>query len=382
MTHNIPLRSVIKLFKHINWENSATLRETWKIKGVKQWWGEYDSLRYTHVNRKDTIGFFPAHDLRLSSGLSTTLYGMYAMKKGRVQVIRHTLTPNVNFSYEPAINKHLYSSYQDLSGEEVIYSYVDGAPRYRTSGKINFSINNRLEMKVRSKKEDEPSRKITLLESLSISTGYDLLADSLNWDYLNISGRTIVFKQINVGFRMAFDPYAIGENGSRMKKTELVKNDRLLRMSSTGTDISFGYNINNSLFNKKEEKEKKESPSGFANWNLNVSYIFSYNMYDNRNFYIHPDSLIKYNRDINNSISVNGNFDLTPKWKLGVQSGYNFTQKSMVISEFRIERDLHCWLINFKWVPFGNYRRFEFEIRAKASILQDAKLPQRREYID
>ena len=410
MSHNIPIKSTIKILKHINWENSANFRESWQIKGVKQSWGEYDSLARTNVHKDTMYGFFPAHDLSLSSGLSTTLYGMYTMKKGRVYAFRHTLTPAVNFTYRPAINKSLYDTYDkeivntyydsindthydSISYEKERYSYIDGslygAPVYKASGMINFSISNKLEMKVRSKKEDDETfKKVTLLENLTISTGYDLLADSLNWDPLRISGRTILFKQINVDFNLAFDPYIIGEKGKSINKTVLKDKKHLYRFSSAGTGISFSYDIDKNLFNKKEEREKKESPSGFGDWRVSVSYIFSYNTNDNGNYYrldefgVRMDSL-KYTKNFNNSVSLNANFNLTPKWSLTVrQFGYNFTQKSLNPCEFEVERDLHCWTIHFVWVPWGYYRGFEFRIRAKASILQDAKLDQKRQYND
>jgi hypothetical protein len=389
MSHNIPIRSVIKILKYINWENSATLQETWQIKGVKQSWGEFDTIKNTYVHRDTIYGFFPAHDLALRSGLSTTLYGMYSMKKGRVYAFRHTLTPSVDFTYRPAINKALYHTYYDtISNRTVQYSYIDGSlystPAYKSSGKINFSINNKLEMKLRSKKKDEEEtfKKVTILENLSISTGYDLLADSLNWDYLRIDGRTVLFKQINVGFNLAFDPYIIDTNGRRINKTELKAHDRLYRLSSTGASISFGYDINKDIFNKKEDREKKESPSGFGDWNINVSYTFSYNMSDNLNYYMYADSSIKYTKQFNNSINLRGSIALTPKWNLEIVStGYNFTQKTITPTEFKVERDLHCWTIHFIWAPIG-YRRFEFGIRAKASILQDAKYEIPRTYND
>jgi len=405
MSHNIPIRSTIKILKYINWENSATLRETWQIKGVKQSWGEYDTTLKTNVHKDTMYGFFAAHDLSLASGLSTTLYGMYTMKKGRVSAFRHTLSPSVNFDYRPAINKHLYSTYEeeiygmDISEtndttytyrlKDVQYSYLTGmlygSPAYKSSGMINFSLSNKLEMKVRpSKKEkkkekddeedDETFKKVTLLENLSISTSYDLLADSLNWGYLNINGRTLLFKQINISFNFDFDPYIIGENGySRMKKTEWKANKRLFRLSNTGVDLSFGYNIDKNLFNKNKEKEKKVSPSGFGDWNINISYIFHYGMRDNPNYYIYyPDTNRKYTNDFTNSLTISGSFALTPKWNVRIQSGYNITQKAITPSDIYVERDLHCWTIHFRWAPFG-YRSFEFGIRAKANILKDAQ---------
>jgi hypothetical protein len=394
MNHYIPVRSTIKLFKYINWDNSVALRETWQIKGVKQSWGEYDTLKYTFVKRDTIYAFYPAHDLSFSSGLSSTLYGMYIMKKGKVYAFRHTITPSIGLTYRPAINKKtLYDTYYDtIQNKEVRYSYIDGflysVPAYKSSGKITFSISNKLEMKVRSKKEGETYKKVTILENLTVSSGYDFLADSFRWDPLSLSGRTTLFKQINLAFNMLFDPYIIGEDGYKKHKFEVKENHRLFRLSSVRGDISFGYNINRDLFRRKneKEKEKEKTSTGFKEWNVNFSYVFTYNMNDNIDFYRlyrYSDTLIpKYKHTFNNSLSVNGSIELTPKWSFRFQSGYNFTQKTIVPTEFHVERDLHCWVISFNWIPFGTYRSFEVGIRAKANILQDAKYNQRKELID
>ena len=398
MTHNIPIKSIIKILKHINWENSVTLRETWQIKGVKQSWRAYDSINRTNVHRDTVYRFFPAHDLTLSSGFSTTLYGMYVpFKPKKIQALRHSLTPSVSFSYRPAINKKtLYNSYSyyDEQNErrDVRYSYLDGslygAPAYKSSGKINFSLNNKFEMKLKNSKKDEEEtfKKITLIENLSISTAYDLLADSMNWDMLNVSARTTIFKQINVSLSINFDPYIIAENGNRINKTEWKVNKRLFRMSNLNGDVSFSYTIDKNLFQRKDEKdkkEKKESTSRMGAWSVSISYIYNYGMSDNYEFYQRYrtcDTIIKrYIRRSNNSISISGDFELTPKWHFRFQSGYNVTEKVIVPTEIGIERDLHCWRITFDWVPLGAYRSFKFGIYAKASILSDAKYERKRE---
>jgi hypothetical protein len=393
MSHYIPLRSTIKILKHINWQNSVELRETWQIKGVKQYWGDYDTIRNTNVQRDTVFRFYPAHDLSISSNLSTTLYGMYIMKKGKVYAFRHTLIPAIGFTYRPGINKKvLYDSYYDsIRGRDVQYSYIDGllysAPAYKSSGKVNFSINNKLEMKVRSKKEGETFKKVVLLENLTISSGYDFLADSFRWDPLNLSGRTTLFKQINLSFSLTFDPYIIGDDGYKKHKFEIKEHGRLFRLSSTRGDLSFGYNINKDLFRKKDDKEKeRKATTGFNDWNISVSYVLGYNMNDNTNYYRNyqfSDTLIpKYTHRVDHSLNINGSVSLTPRWNLRFQSGYNFTQKTIVPTEFHVERDLHCWIISFNWIPFGAYRSFEIGIRAKASILQDAKYDQRKELRD
>ena len=37
-------------------------------------------------------------------------------------------------------------------------------------------------------------------------------------------------------------------------------------------------------------------------------------------------------------------------------------------------RDLHCWRINFSWVPFGRFQSYNLSINAVSALLQDLKL--------
>jgi len=43
---------------------------------------------------------------------------------------------------------------------------------------------------------------------------------------------------------------------------------------------------------------------------------------------------------------------------------------------------LHCWFMNFIWNPIGTYTGFRFEIRVKASMLQDLKLTKQDQFFN
>jgi len=74
--------------------------------------------------------------------------------------------------------------------------------------------------------------------------------------------------------------------------------------------------------------------------------------------------------------TVRGNleFNLTEAWKFTMSGGYDIINKSVVVPNITISRDLHCWLMNFIWVPLGNAKSFQFELRVKAPQLRDLKL--------
>ena len=67
-------------------------------------------------------------------------------------------------------------------------------------------------------------------------------------------------------------------------------------------------------------------------------------------------------------------FNLTENWKFSMNGGYDIANREVVVPNVNITRDLHDWIMNFSWVPVGQYRNYQFEIRFKASQLHDIKV--------
>ena len=74
---------------------------------------------------------------------------------------------------------------------------------------------------------------------------------------------------------------------------------------------------------------------------------------------------------------VSGNIDISPKWKVGVSTGYDFVQKGVTFTQLRFERDLMSWRMDFNWVPIGDYTSWGFFIGIKSSMLSDIKWEKR-----
>jgi hypothetical protein len=67
---------------------------------------------------------------------------------------------------------------------------------------------------------------------------------------------------------------------------------------------------------------------------------------------------------------------------VGFTTGYDFKAKDFSYTSFDIYRDLHCWEMSFKWIPFGYRRGWSFTINVKASVLKDLKLPLKQDFRD
>ena len=73
-----------------------------------------------------------------------------------------------------------------------------------------------------------------------------------------------------------------------------------------------------------------------------------------------------------------GDIEISPKWSIGGSSSYDFKNKGFGLTQLRFQRDLLSWRMNFSWVPFGTYNRWNFFIGIKSSLLKDLKYEQRR----
>ena len=82
------------------------------------------------------------------------------------------------------------------------------------------------------------------------------------------------------------------------------------------------------------------------------------------------------------SLNFSGNIKITPKWKIGFRSGYDFKEKELTYSSVDVYRDLHCWEILFHWIPIGFHKSYTLTIRVKASVLKDLKLEKKKDWID
>ena len=415
--HSMPVSSPIKLLKYFNWTNSLTLNDRMYFSSIRKYWSN-DTLFTggdTVVGRvvTDTInGFNNVFDYSFSSSLTTKVYGMIQFGKNfPINAIRHVMTPSVSFSFAPDYSSDFwgyYDSYIDKNGKEFTYSKYEGAlyggPPSGRTGRLSFNVSNNLEIKVRSRKDTiTGTKKVPLIDNFTISTSYDFARDSLRWAPLSLSGRTRLVKNIDISYRSEWDPYILDSTGNHnLNQTEWSVNKRLLRLKQTNWSVSVNYRLNsNDLKKKKDETAAPPppSPSTFSNipeaelqdiienpeqyidwsipWDLTISYSFNYTV-----THKYPNSIYERNENIVQTLGVSGNVSITPKWKIGFMTGWDFEAEDLSYTSLSFYRDLHCWEMRFNWIPTGARQSWNFTINAKASILQDLKLNKKKDFRD
>ncbi len=418
--HSIPVSTSMTLLKYFTLNPSLSLTSRWYLKSLDR---KYMPTQYNATDtvagyiETDTIdGFCHGTDWMITVPFTTKLYGFYMMKNpdALIKAVRHTLTPSVSFSYRPDFSQEKWGYYQniqtDTAGNTALYSRFEGtqgtwtgiygSPSKGKYGSVNFSLGNNLEMKARNRKDTlNNSRKINLLESFSISSSYNIAADSLKWAPVTIYARTSILQIITLNFSNSYYLYALDSLG-RMIDTYIWDAGKGVARYY-GATMSVGLNINSDSFKDKDaaNNEKKEKGSSEAMamaaqaagfplyymddyvdfsipWNLMIDFRIS----DNPNVF----NILKRDYDFKTTQTINfsGDMSLTSKWKIAVTSGYNVESKSITYTSFNIIRDLHCWEMRISWIPIGFYKSYNFQINVKASVLQDLKFNRRRNWTD
>ena len=421
MQHKIPVSATFNLFKYINIVPSFNYTERWYLRKVKQ---SYDPSPAStdHVKRDTINGFNRLYDYNLSLQMNTKLYGMYKplfMKSKELQ-IRHVFTPTVSYTYTPDFGKSRYGyydtyTYTDEDGEvrTVEYSPYEGAvygyPGKNMSQNISFSVDNNIEMKMKSDKDTTGYKKISLIDQLGASLSYDVA--NKRWSDLSMNLRLKLTKSYTFNMNASFATYAyeFDENGNVVvgDRTEWSYG-RFGRFQ--GYSGSFSYTLNNDtfkkLFGKKEEDEKNKDNKGKEEnedevtdeeteeqnnnsnmrktekasvdsdgylafkfpWSVSLSY--SYSIREDRSKDINIKTM-RYPYSLTHSLNVSGNFKIGSRWNMTYSTGYDFTSKEMSMTTFNITRDLHCFNMSCGLV-FGPFTSYNFSIRANSSMLTDA----------
>lgn len=403
MQHTIPISTNFKVLRYLSVTTGTNYTETWVNKTIEK---GYDSSKNAVVDQTIS-GFDSYRSYNFSTSMSTTIYGTFnfgADKK--IQSIRHVLKPNISYAYTPSFERYYNTYIIDAAGtfSPTLYSRFDnglfGSPPGKSNSNIvGFSLNNTFEAKVRDSDstKTEP-KKIMLLNSLNIQTSYNFDADgvqTLAWQPLALSGGTQFFdNKMNVNFGATLDPYALDSGNNIINKFNIDNGGSLFRLTSANLTMNYSFSNkgtketntqsqrnggrNDDLFGTNtdlndtrhsqfaEEPEGKEDAiSEFFNskipWDMTMAYSLTYTNFK------------RESKITGNSIMVSINMDITPKWKGGVSTGYDFVQKGVTFTQFRFERDLLSWRMAFNWSPLGVNSNWNFFIGIKSGVLSDIK---------
>ncbi|QNK64506.1 LPS-assembly protein LptD [Pedobacter sp. PAMC26386] len=416
-SHTVPVSVNFTLLKNFNFSAGGTYLEKWQFQSVRQ-----TALRGTLLNGVvqpyktiiDTVqGFNRSGEYSINMGMSTKIYNTLQFKKlGNLKALRLVMTPNVNFSYRPDFSDPSKGNYKilryqdgapvydDVYKRDKRYSIHDGTlyggPGEGKNASISFGLDNTLEAKVFSRKDTTGTgmKKIPIIQGLGFNGSYNFLAPSFKLSDLSFSGRSQFTEKFGITYDGSLTPYGVKDttdiNGTRKVLVDRIVIPRLTRFA-----LSFGYSLNAEAFKQRNENLDKTTkkvqqngmtpeqaaqlaqvssdPNAFVDfkipWNFTFSYRFDYSRQRDGTM---PTTT--------STLNFNGDFNVTPKWKVQFTSGYDFRTSGLSPTSFAIYRDLHCWDMSINWIPIGMYKSYNLTIKVKASILQDLKLSKQQAY--
>jgi len=340
---------------------------------------------------RDVDGFGAVRYFNMGLAASTKLYGMFQPPIPGIAGFRHTITPSISYSYQPDFSKPswgYYGTYRDTLGKAVSYNRFQrevygGAPAGESQA-IGFNVGNLFEMKTEDRDSLNKGTKYQLL-NLGASMSYNFAASQFKVSDLALTYRTDIGQYLGIS----------GSNNYRFYDYDNQLNERVNRLlidegKGLATMTNFNINLSTSLHGDKKKREYDTRPVDTTANAQSLPAAFRQSGY--RGLYDEepPDFSIPWNLGLSfsyaeneenpaaktRSASVNGNlgFNLTENWKFSATGSYDFVTRQVAAPRITIDRDLHCWTMNFSWVPTGALAGYRFELKVKAPQLQDIKL--------
>ena len=397
--NRIPISTSFRLLKHLTASPTINYQERWYFESLEYGLDPDNPNQATVIDTVD--GFNRVYNYNMSMGINTRLYGTKFFKKGSIQAIRHVMNPSITLSYTPDFSGERYGFYQRLETEEGEVLVEDrfrgfqyGNAPNRESGSIGFSLTNTLEMKIKTKKDtSDQARKVPILNNFGFNTSYDLVADSFQLSNISFRANTALFKKkLSINFNGNLDPYVYvpddrTDAGRRIDLYTWNNGEGIGKLSSASLALSTNLNpkardaeerntdkIVNSDLSQEDKDFLLNNPDAYIDfeipWSLNINYNLNYTRRG------------LSEAEIVQSLRFSGDLSLSEKWKLNFNSGYDFENREFTTTTLGINRDLHCWVMNFNWTPFGRFTNYTFTIRVKSALLQDLKIDRNRSFFD
>ncbi|TAF52745.1 MAG: LPS-assembly protein LptD [Sphingobacteriia bacterium] len=398
--HNIPITLSLPSLGPITVAPGMSYQETWYGQRIVRTWDSSASKVDTTIQR----GFFAARQMSFNLGFNTRIFGTYRYgPNSKVLALRHEIRPSISLYYQPDLVSRYYSRVQvDTSGRTINVSGFEGglysvyAPGQ--NGGISFGIDNLLEMKTRNKKDtaDKAGKKVRLLDGFGFNSGYNFLQDSFQLQNFTFYARSTLFEKVNITAGALLNPYGVDSLGYPVNK--LVFDPARFKF---GRLVSGNLAISTSFSSKRKDGKKAQdrnlptdpfmtpdeqmrqlqfaraNPAEFTDfnipWNINLSYSLTFSRV------LKPD-YSGFTTQTFSSLNFNGDFNLTPKWKVGAMGFYDVSNNRLTQLSTFITREMHCWQLSINVNPVGIFRSFNITINPKSGILRDLRINRARSF--
>jgi len=373
--HSANLSAPHNFFKWVTLNPNLSLHEDW-IFNYKMENDDGEEI--------DMKGFKRRFTWNSSLSIKTKVYGLFPFRIGKINAIRHVITPSLSYQYQPDFSDSQFGGdlyFQDGDPEKDYFkgSYV-GSTSKTEKKSYRLSVDNVFQAKIKGKKDGYKKSNFLIWNS---SISYNTVKDSLKLSEMtsNVRVKSLSGSEL-FRVRMYHNFYKLGadEINPKDEMLNIVGGDfpRLTRMKIS-TDMKFkliGSSIETQIQNAETditedieeefysmEKQTKSKKKGNNIWESKLQFKYSAD-------WKHTDDEWNYKFSIKTVNSIN----LSKNWTLSYIADFNLKEREMTYHSFRIYRPLHCWEFSFNYWPRGNSSGFSLQINVKNPELQDIKL--------
>ena len=335
------------------------------------------------------------------------------------------VTPTVSLNYAPNFGDRHYGyweSYQktDADGNVSLVEYspyssgLYGVPGKSKTGSISMSLQNNVEMKIKSDKDSTGFRKISIIDNFGLAMSYNMAAKERRWSDLSMDIRLKWWKNYTFNMRAVFATYAyeLDANGRPYVGTHteygygrfgrfqgmsqnfsFTLNPEKLRKwfgggkdkeetdekNDEGLDTDIESNVDDDMERGKHAARKKSGggkaatdDDGYMKFSMPWSLTFGYGitMRENTGGKFNTKTM-RYPYKFTQTLNMSGNIRLSEGWNISFSSGYDFENHKVSMTTASLQRDLHCFNMSCS-VVLAPYTSYNFSFRCNAATLTDA----------
>jgi hypothetical protein len=400
-THNVPITLSLPSLGPVQISPSVSFEERWYGQKIIRTWNDTLNKVDTSISR----GFYAARQMQFGLSASTRIFGTYQFgENSKVVAIRHEVRPTFSINYKPDFMKRYFYDLQiDSTGQNRFrFSQFDGGLNGSFSegefGGIGFGLDNTLEMKVRDRKDTTgTTRKVKLIDGFGFNGSYNMVADSFKLSPLSFYVRSNLFEKISITANATLDPYEFDARGFRRDKLMWSgSNFSLGRITNGSVAMSTSFRSKSKDGKTQEERLPmdeymtpddqqrqlemvRNNPGEYTDFNIPWSVQLSYSLNFSRQF---VSSYTNITTQVFSNLSINGDFSLTERWKMGGSTYYDFSTNKIQTLTMFISREMHCWQMSINLNPIGLFRSFNITLSPKSGILRDLRVNRTRQFFN
>lgn len=387
-THQVPIAATFTFNRflgsamRLNVTPNARYTEDWYSRSQRR---ELNPETGAVITRQED-GFVSIRRVALQGTANTEFYGTFPLRVGSFEGLRHSVRPSLSFAYEPSYSGGLFNYFRtvtDTSGNVIEYPIISGiSPGGQQT--LNLSINNVLQTRrVQTLEDGTEVRNPLQLLTFNVASAYNFAADSLNLSPFNFNARS-QFGELGFNMNAQFSPYALGPFGQPIRELHVTQGTFPLRLTGFNFSAQTTFRSRQLTTGDRRSGGPPIATPGRAPMDLGLENPFAPVFFDNQFGYVDFDIPWSLSLDFNLGVSTglltsrtatlsvsNLDVSLTPNWKVIGRTGYDFASGDLTSTQIAVRRDLHCWEMQFNWIPFGFGRSFSFSIYVKSGRLSD-----------